>query len=175
MKVIDGEVKQGGLFSSNYIVYTVQTKGLKWKATRKDAEFYTLRKVLIKEFPHILIPPLPQKTGKQTQKVIQKREKYFTRFLNAICRSEELKSSAFFAEFCQQTQNAKEWSKLIKNAEKVKQSKAIDSIITQSGQVNVQMSQTASVFCSKMEDFINSYQILYQEIIDCTRDLNERS
>ena len=64
MKVVDGEIKQGGLFSSNFIVYSVVTKCLKWKATRKDAEFYILRKVLVKEFPHILIPPLPPKTGK---------------------------------------------------------------------------------------------------------------
>mmetsp|Transcript_84203 Transcript_84203/g.116359 ORF Transcript_84203/g.116359 Transcript_84203/m.116359 type:complete len:112 (+) Transcript_84203:145-480(+) len=99
LKVCEGEVKNGGFFSSNYIMYTVDVKPLKWKAKRKDADFYVLRKILLKNYPHILIPPLPPKTSKQTSKVIMKRERYFSRFLNAVCRSEELKSSKFLVDF----------------------------------------------------------------------------
>ena len=72
---------------------------MNWDIRRKDADFYFLRKILLRQFPHILIPPLPSKSSKQTPKFIKKREKYYTRFLSAISRSEELKSSKFLIEF----------------------------------------------------------------------------
>mmetsp|Transcript_26904 Transcript_26904/g.19358 ORF Transcript_26904/g.19358 Transcript_26904/m.19358 type:complete len:91 (-) Transcript_26904:1320-1592(-) len=89
-------------------MYTIDTKPLKWKASRKDGDFYVLRKVLLKNYPHQLIPPLPPKTNKQTHKVIMKRERYFTRFLNGVCRCEELKSSPFLVEFLKNN-DLKQW------------------------------------------------------------------
>lgn len=35
--------------------------------------------------------------------------------------------------------------------------------------------QNSSVFATKMQSFADSYQILYQEIIDTTLELNEKS
>jgi hypothetical protein len=37
--VFDGQVKQGGLFTSNYVVYKVVTMPVKWEVTRKEADF----------------------------------------------------------------------------------------------------------------------------------------
>lgn len=37
------------------------------------------------------------------------------------------------------------------------------------------MSQNGSVFCSKMNDYIDSYQILYQEVIDTAKEVNIKS
>lgn len=99
LKVTDSEVRKGGFFSSDYVLYTVQTEPLGWKVGRKDSDFYTLRRILKAQFPHILIPPLPLKSNKMTQKFLTKREKYFSRFLSAISRSEELKSSICLINF----------------------------------------------------------------------------
>ena len=81
LKVTDSQIKRGGFFSSDYVIYKVQTEPLGWKVGRKDHDFYTLRKILKLQFPHILVPPLPIKTYKMTQKALTKREKQFQRFL----------------------------------------------------------------------------------------------
>lgn len=96
-------MKEGGIFSSNYISFRINTYPICFDVRRKDADFYFLRKILLRQFPHIIVPPLPVKSTKQTPKFIKKREKYFQRFLNAIARSEELKSSKFLIEFLSNT------------------------------------------------------------------------
>ncbi len=56
--------------------------------------------MLAKKFPHIIIPPLPSKEKiKQVPKQIKKRERYYSRFLQWVVRSEELKSCDFLLEF----------------------------------------------------------------------------
>ena len=37
------------------------------------------------------------------------------------------------------------------------------------------MISNSAVFCSKMTDFIESYFILYNEVIECAKDINEKS
>lgn len=66
LKVTDSQIKRGGFFSSDYVIYQVQTEPLSWKVARKDLDFYTIRKILKLQFPHILVPPLPIKTYKMT-------------------------------------------------------------------------------------------------------------
>lgn len=46
MKVIDSTVRKGGFFSSDYVLFTVTTDPLGWRVERKDADFYTLRRIL---------------------------------------------------------------------------------------------------------------------------------
>jgi hypothetical protein len=47
----------------------------------------------------MVIPPLPIKSSKQSVKFIKKRERYYTRFLQAITRCEEFKASEFLVDF----------------------------------------------------------------------------
>lgn len=81
IKVSDAQVKKGGFFSSDYILYKITTEPLGWSVHRRDNEFYTLRTQLRNQFPHILCPPLPALTKKMTRKSMDKREKQFTRFM----------------------------------------------------------------------------------------------
>ena len=46
LKILESEVRKGGFFSSDYVMYTVSTEPLGWKVGRKDADFYTLRRIL---------------------------------------------------------------------------------------------------------------------------------
>ena len=46
LKVVDSEVRKGGFFSSDYVLYTIKTEPLGWRVGRKDSDFYTLRRVL---------------------------------------------------------------------------------------------------------------------------------
>ena len=75
LKVSDSQVKKGGFFSSDYILYKIETQPLGWATFRRDNEFYTLRVQLRNQFPHILVPPLPAITKKMTRKALDKREK----------------------------------------------------------------------------------------------------
>ena len=77
IKVSDAQIKQGGFFSSNYVLYKIETEPLSWSVHRRDNEFYTLRTQLRNQFPHMLVPPLPALTKKQTRKSLDKREKQF--------------------------------------------------------------------------------------------------
>lgn len=122
----------------------------------------------------MLIPPLPAKNSRLTEKVLMKRQKQFQRFLQAIARSEELKSSKFLVEFLT-LQDHKAWQTAIKLEEKRKYSRNISDIKTNTGDANVQMVQNSSVFTSKMSAFIDSHQILYQEVIDITKEVHQKS
>lgn len=37
------------------------------------------------------------------------------------------------------------------------------------------MTTNSSAFCTKMMDYADSYQILYKEMIDCAKEINEKS
>lgn len=97
--VIEGLIKEGGIFSPSYITYKIVTAPHGYEVRRKDADFLFLRKILLRQFPHLIIPPCTSKSPKQTPRYIKKRERYYTRFLQAISRCEELKTCSFLQIF----------------------------------------------------------------------------
>ncbi len=101
IQTCDGLVKEGGIFSASYPTYKIITTGpgISFEVRRKDADFLFLRKHLAKCFPHIIVPPCPKDQPKLLADRIKKREKYYTRYLQAIMRSEELKTSRFLVQF----------------------------------------------------------------------------
>ena len=44
--MVEGCVKKGGLFSSNFLQFKIKTDPVNWQTERKDADFYFLRKML---------------------------------------------------------------------------------------------------------------------------------
>jgi hypothetical protein len=104
----------------------------------------------------LIIPPCPSTTAKQNAKYIKKREKYYTRFLQIVSKSEELKTSQFLVDFISETDPAA-FTKACKEIEKAKFGKSIEDFITFAGQAKVQMATASSSFCSQM----NSYADLY--------------
>jgi hypothetical protein len=77
----DGALKVGGLFSSSYLHYKIYTEPVGYVVTRKDEEFYKIRKHLRKHYPYVIIPPLPIIKKKNTEKSIKRRQRLFSRFL----------------------------------------------------------------------------------------------
>ena len=122
----------------------------------------------------MIVPPLPIKKKKESEKTIKRREKYLTRFLSAVCRAEEFKSYPFLIEFLK-NDDIKEFQKIMKNEDKKKYVRKMENVISPQGRVPAQMISNSAVFCSKMTDFIDSYQILYNEVIECAKDINEKS
>jgi hypothetical protein len=101
--VDNGLVKEGGIFSASYMTYKVETSSpdgsVRFEVRRKDADFFFLRKHLKRVFPHIIIPPCPDKQPKLIADRIKRRERYYSRFLQAIARCEELKSNGYLLTF----------------------------------------------------------------------------
>ena len=174
VRVNEGEIKSGGIFSASYLHYKISIEPLGWSIYRKDQDFYFLRRMLVKAFPYIIVPPLPVKKKKESAKSIKRREKYLTRFMQGIMRSEELKSYSFLVEWLT-NEDVKEFTKSQKNQEKLKQAKAMADVKSMKGLVPSQMISNSAVFCTKMADFIDSYQILYSELIQCAKDINDKS
>mmetsp|Transcript_49025 Transcript_49025/g.36100 ORF Transcript_49025/g.36100 Transcript_49025/m.36100 type:complete len:106 (-) Transcript_49025:25-342(-) len=105
---------------------------------------------------------------------MRRRERYYTRFLQAVCRSETLKASNFLVDFLQ-VDDLKLFQKIVKDQEKVKYGKALTDLVMQTGQARVQPTEQASKFSGKMLDYIDSYQILYKEIVECSKEIHDLS
>ena len=95
-----------GFFSSNYIVYEIETNILtdkvKWLVNRRYSDFLNLRAALQCQFPHNLIPPLPGKKigGRRFElDFVSKRMHFLNEFLNNLVAIEEYKASDFLVSF----------------------------------------------------------------------------
>ena len=60
--VTDGLVKEGGIFSASFLTYKVVSTGpgVMFEVRRKDADFYFLKKHLLRSFPHLIVPNCPK-------------------------------------------------------------------------------------------------------------------
>ena len=175
IEVGDGQTKEAGIFSASYITYKVRTEPLGYEVRRRDTEFIFLRKILARLYPHILVPAcLGGAPNKAIPKVIEKRERYYTRFLSAIMRSEELKSSQFLLSFVHET-DPKVFSKIMKDAEKSKAPRGLEEFTLAEGEAKCHPSTASTQFCLKMPDYVETYRLLYQEMMDCAEEVHERS
>jgi len=84
----------------------------------------------------VIVPPCAGGApAKAIPKMIERKERYYTRFLNAVSRSEELKHSQFLLDFLTET-DSKNFSRIMKEVDKVKQPRGIEEYVTALGQVN---------------------------------------
>jgi len=101
--IVDHEVASGSLFNlvgSSIAIYHVKTHPFNWVVKRRYTDFIWLRTLLIKMYPGIPIPPLPEKTIKSLdEKLIQRRKGYFESFLTEILSFPDLKSSKYLTDF----------------------------------------------------------------------------
>jgi len=95
-----------GFFSSNYIVYEIETYILpdkvRWLVNRRYSDFINLRTALQNQFPNNLIPPLPGKKigGRRFElDFVSKRMHFLNEFLNNLVAIEEFKASDFLIAF----------------------------------------------------------------------------
>lgn len=146
VKVAAYEVKKGSWWSSDFSVFAVECelsdRKEKLRVQRKDADFYALRKLLRAEYPYVLVPPLPdtqKKHLKLIDKQLTKRQRFFQRFLQAVLRSEILRSSKVLWQFLT-VADAKLWDSAVKLQEKAKPVKGgFGGVISEEGKVNTQI------------------------------------
>ena len=102
INIKDPKEINGGIFSSNYILYSVETQPMGWVVQRKDTDFDLLRKLLQKYYPFHKIDPLPyKKNGSKrfNEDYIHKRIKHLNDFINNIIKNEVFKASDILVSF----------------------------------------------------------------------------
>lgn len=94
IEVKNPDLKDEGFFLGKHLCFTIETTPLGWKVERKDKDFNTLREYLVKAFPHILIPAVPEyQNAKSLDKnFLRKRESLLNRFMNKLMLQDELKA-----------------------------------------------------------------------------------
>jgi len=95
------EIIKTGTFSKDYVTYTIVTKPFGYDVNRRFSDFHWLWKMLVKEYPTYVIPPVGRKT-KTThvdQRFVNRRMVTLQNFINFICYHRELRSSEAFLLF----------------------------------------------------------------------------
>ena len=100
--------------------------------------------------------------------------KLYNRFLNALCRSEVLKTSKMLVTFLK-LDSLSQWSIEKKKYEKVKFSRLITEVISETGKINVEEKKQNKNFCDKIKDFVGSYANLTSEIVDLSKQVYSTS
>jgi hypothetical protein len=101
ISVSNPDLVDEGFFFGKHLQFTVTTTPFNWSVKRKDKDFNLLRDYLIKSFPHILIPAVPEYHAAKTldKKFMRKRESLLNRFMNKLLVQEDLKACPIVFEF----------------------------------------------------------------------------
>jgi hypothetical protein len=80
--------------------FMVRTFPLDKEVKRRDRDFNILREYLVKQFPHVLIPPISEILYKNsTTSQINERKNILEKYVNLILKSDQLKSSNVVLDF----------------------------------------------------------------------------
>ena len=89
-------------YQQNYTCYEVYTDLPLWKVYRRYSDFIWLRETLMKLYPGIYCPPIPEKKAgpaRFEEKFIEKRRIFLTQFINDLVQKEIFKSSEVLIDF----------------------------------------------------------------------------
>lgn len=122
-----------------------------------------------------MVPALPKTSIKNySDESLGELMKLYNRFLNALCRSEVLKTSKMLVTFLK-LDSLSQWSIEKKKYEKVKFSRLITEVISETGKINVEEKKQNKNFCDKIKDFVGSYANLTSEIVDLSKQVYSTS
>ena len=93
--LIEGvEIKDGGLFSGKFIIFSIHIPELEIKVRLTDTEFKWLQEYMLKEFPFSPLPPMMVGHDKTFDvNAVGLTKKYYEKFLNECVKHPELKNS----------------------------------------------------------------------------------
>ena len=137
MEVTESQIKKGGLFSFSYPTYKVTVAPLGWCVRRKESDFIYLWKYLMKIYNNMIVPPLMTLDGKMGKDKLDKKEYFFSKFLEDCLWNPDLKGSYFMQEFLSLT-DEKLFSKVMKDREKDKVPEILKNYYTVAGELKVQ-------------------------------------
>ena len=154
---------------------TIDTFPMKWRVKRLDSDFVILRDFLLRTYPQVVIPPLPAGLSKKMMpRQLAKRQQYYQRFLNAVLRSQVLKTSKFLVAFLSEQSQEHFNLKLLSIEEEVGP-RNIYEFKTLSGEIEVERRRAATRFCDQMGTFTKQYHKISAYIAKRCKDLQARA
>ena len=133
-----------GFFSSNYIVYEIETNILPdkitWLVNRRYSDFINLRTALQNQFPNILVPPLPgKKMGGRRFEIdfVSKRMHFLNAFLSNVVEVEEFKAADILVSFLSMADRTQFEYKMKESNNNITPPLFIEDIKTLTGKVKI--------------------------------------
>ena len=167
--------KYAGLTKDQSMMITIDTFPMKWRVKRLDSDFQILRDFLLRTYPQVVIPPLPAPKAKKAHpRQLVKRQQYYQRFLNAVLRSQVLKTSKFLVAFLQETNQEQFNLKLLTIEEEIGP-RNIYEFRTITGEIEVERRRKATKFCDQMTTFTKQYHKIAKYIGSRCKDLQARA
>ena len=158
------------------MLVTIDTFPSKWRVKRLESDFQILRDFLLRTYPQVVIPPLPTAKGKKELKPRQllKRQQYYQRFLNAVLRSQVLKTSKFLVAFLSES-NQEHFNLSLLTIEAEVGPRNIYEFKTISGEIEVEHRRKAARFCDQLGLYTKQYHNIAAFIALRCKDLQARA
>ena len=177
----------GGLFSQNYILYTIEIQPINWEVQRKYEDFCLLREILIKHFPFHKIAPLPNKKKVSypiDKNMINKRIDLLNNFINNIIRNETFKASEILISFLsikdrkQLELKFKEYNNQITGNENLEEYKELSGeLIILYDEKNENYFNNIKKYLKLQDEMFNklnhNLKLFYQNVSSASENLNE--
>ncbi|CAD8184943.1 unnamed protein product [Paramecium pentaurelia] len=155
----------GGIFTSSYYSYTVQTDPIGWIVQRRYSDFLWLRELLCKIYPGINVAPLPKKTVLKNEKelYLQKRMKFLEKFLKSIFNCELLRHDKWFYAFLS-SKEEKEFKQIQKLSTQVQKVTKLEQIISMDGKIQLEINENLNAYNLEATQLVNSVDICYKKL-----------
>ncbi|CAD8173000.1 unnamed protein product [Paramecium octaurelia] len=162
----------GGIFTSSYYSYTVQTDPLGWTVSRRYSDFLWLRDLLCKIYPGKSIAPVPKKSvlKNENEMYIKKRMKYLEKFLKSIFKCELLRHDKWFFAFLS-SKDEKDFKQIQKLSTQVQKVTKLEQIISMDGKVSLEINENINAYNIEATQLVNSVDLCYRKLRKSSKQL----
>ena len=155
-----------GFFQSNYITYEVETKEANWLVRRRYSDFEWLRIVLVKFYPRLYVPPIPnKKIGSRRFEVdfVEKRMIFLQKFINSILASETFKASEPLICFLSMGDRA-QFEYKMKELSSIIPSQYVEDIRTLSGKIQIVDDENNEKYYTNINNYFRLQYQLFERL-----------
>lgn len=131
-----------------------------------------LRKILVKKYPYVLIPPLPM-TYRLTKVHFLNMEKRTQRFINRVFKSELLKSDPDLYLFLTSPDPIANYL-VERNREKLPEL-GLHNVFTEEGRARIQSDPNSAFLAGKFPEVLSTFKTCYDEIFAAVKDIRNCS
>ncbi|EGR34872.1 hypothetical protein IMG5_001010 [Ichthyophthirius multifiliis] len=172
IQIIDHEIIQGSILRGGaYAIYHIKTYPLNWNVKRTYNDFIWLQNILIKIYPGISVPQLPETVIQfMDDKLANKRKAYYERFLQEITNQPQLKNSKYFCEFLQIQDNAL-FKQIVKDSEKINKPKKLNELENTEGKYFINKDNKSDTNAQIIEQYFSQNDVFYERLQTLSKQL----
>ena len=133
-------------------------------------EFQLFRRVLTRRYSYVIIPTLPQRYKPTKLHLNQRR---IQRFLDALLRSELLKSDVEFYQFLTRSESIQ--PRLQQVLKDKPRELGLFNVYTETGEVRIHTDMISAVYASKFPEYLHTYHTAYDGAFAALKDVRKHS